>query len=231
MKAQSSFFRQKNSKKGIALSTAMAISIVLVLLVAVLVSIASLNITTTQDTISQREAYVQAKSALAFVESYYSKHTDQVPGNGSGTTSGEGLVVFKTENISEGADFYVTKDDSGYLTGFNDTNVSDLKKNAKDTYVVVNNTASVLNLTAYCKYGGRRTTSGEVVTNAYKMSREFDFRSSSEVRPNAFTGNILYKPTGDTYPRKSQRRFQSRRSKPAFPLRLVYDGQQRVGRS
>lgn len=188
MKAHSSYFRQKNSKQGLALSTAMAICIVLALLVAVLVSMASLNITTTQSTVSQREAYIQAKSALAFAESYYSTHTDKIPGNGEGATTGDGLIVFNTSNISDGASVYIIGDDLNPDIIDPDT-VQRYKDEAVDTYVEVTNTASVLDLTAYCKYGNG---------SAYKLSREFKFRSSNEARPNAFTGNIVYKPTSDT---------------------------------
>lgn len=187
MKAHSSYFRQKNSKQGLALSTAMAICIVLALLVAVLVSVASLNITTTQSTVSQREAYIQAKSALAFVESYYTNHSDQIPGNEGGATTGEGLVVFNSSTISDGASVYITKVDSTDI--IDSGTVAGYKASAVDTYVEVTNTASILDLTAYCKYGNG---------NAYKLSKEFKFRNGDEVKPNSFTGNIIYKPTSDT---------------------------------
>ena len=97
MKAQVGYFQRKNSKQGLALSTSMAICIVLAILVAVLVSMASLNITTTQATVSQREAYIQAKSALAFAESYYSQH--DIPGKDE-ESAGTVIKSFRCPGIS-----------------------------------------------------------------------------------------------------------------------------------
>ena len=188
MKAHSSYFQRKNSKKGLALSTALAICIVLALLVAVLVSMAALNITTTQSTVSQREAYIQAKSALAFAESYYAKHADQIPGNSSSNGMGSGIIIFKTATVADGAKIYQIQsgDDPAFLT---QKQVDDMKsKKEVDTYVEVSNTASVLDLTAFCRYGDN---------NYYTLSKEYDFRNSTDVRPNAFTGNIVYRPTSD----------------------------------
>ena len=83
MRAFNSFFRQKNSKRGLSLSTVLVVCIVLSLLVAMLVSMASLNFNTTQVAVSQREAYIQAKSAISFAESFYSKNGDYIPGAGN----------------------------------------------------------------------------------------------------------------------------------------------------
>ncbi len=205
MRAHSSYFRRKNSKKGLALSTAMAICIVLAILVALLVSMASLNITTTQATVNQREAYVQAKSAISFVESYYSKHGDKIPGqssSGSGEAVGEGLVVFKTNKISDGASFYETK--AGYAstepngeikfakTIIADEAVENLRKTCPDTYVNVQNvtvnTNNVLILEAVCKYGDN---------NAYTLTKQYTI-GGEEAEENPFTGSPIYTGKANT---------------------------------
>ncbi|MEE3449584.1 MAG: hypothetical protein VZR27_02625 [Acutalibacteraceae bacterium] len=189
MKAFRGCFRQKNSKRGMALSTTMAICIVLALLTALLVSMASLNITTTQATVGQRAGYIQAKSAIAFAESYYSQHSDQIPGNSGGDTGGTALMVFRDNVIAHGADIYLVSTSSqGELIP--QAKVNELKKNAVDTYLDITNTGSILDITAYCRYGGD--------DDMYTLTREFDFTDTSMVRPNAFSGNIVYKPTSDT---------------------------------
>lgn len=190
MKVQNSYFRQKHSKKGLALSTAMAICIVLAVLVALLVSMASLNINTTQATVSQREAYIQAKSALSFVESYYSKNGDNIPGIAVG--SGEGIVIFDSNRVSDGASFYETK--SGSAVFIDDTTIQRYKDNCVDTYVEVKNTkdllgVSHLTLNAVCKYGDN---------NAYTLAREFTVGGTSTMEDNAFTGTINYQTTNQT---------------------------------
>lgn len=159
----------------------MAISIVLAILVALLVSMASLNITTTQSTVSQREAYIQAKSAIAFAESYYKTNDDQIPGNADGGVTGEALMVFKDSTVSNGASVYVTKVDA--TDKMTTAEVQTLKDNCPDTYVEVLNTGSQLDLTAYCKYGDG---------NAYKLSKEYTLKTDFESRGNAYTGNVLY---------------------------------------
>ena len=184
MKVQSDYFRRKQSKKGIALSTAMAICIVLALLVAVLVSMATLNITTTQATISQREAYIQAKSALAFVESYYSQN--DVPGKGK---EGEScaLFVFNDDVISNGAKVYVTK--IGGAAQIDTSKIEDLKKNCVDTYVDVVNQGKYLDLTAHCKYGSN---------DAYELSKEFNTGGSNESKLPYWEGNLTYTAKGES---------------------------------
>ncbi len=190
MKAHSSYFQQKNTKRGLALSTTMAISIVLAILVALLVSMATLNITTTQDTVNQREAYIQAKSAIAFAESYYSQHADQIPGRDSSVPGGEALMVFNSSTVADGAKVYITKTDaSTYAAGLDETAVQNLKNDAPDTYVEIVNTSSTLVATAYCKYGEN---------DAYELSKEFDMRPSGTGTTAPFTGNIVYSPTSDT---------------------------------
>ncbi len=188
MRAHSSYFRRKNSKKGLALSTTMAICIVLSILVALLVSMATLNITTTQATVNQREAYIQAKSALSFAESYYYQNGDSIPGSGN---VGEGLIVFKTDNIADGASFYETK--TGTTVLIDDATVEQYKKDCPNTYITVKNslglTDSLLTLTAYTKYGN---------DDAYMLSKEFTIGGHTNVQDNAFTGSINYQTTNQT---------------------------------
>ena len=189
MRAHSSYFRRKNSKKGLALSTTMAICIVLAILVALLVSLASVNIGTTQVTIDQREAYVQAKSAISFAESYYSQNPKRVPG---GTLSGEGLVVFKTDNVADGAIFYETK--KGVNATMGDNEIKDLKTNCPNTYIEVTNAksssnVSKLTLNAVCKYGDEQ---------AYTLAKEYTLGGLGDSEANAFTGSINYQTTNFT---------------------------------
>ena len=189
MRAHSSYFRRKNSKKGLALSTTMAICIVLTILVALLVSIASLNINTTQATISQRSAYVQAKSAISFAESYYSQNSTAIPGSGG---TGEGLIVFKSDKVADGAIFYETK--KGLNEMIDATTVSDLKTNCKNTYIEVANAktstgVSKLTLNAVCKYGDG---------NAYTLAKEYSVGGVGDAKDNAFTGSINYQTTNFT---------------------------------
>ena len=183
MKAPDGYFQRKNSKKGLALSTSMAICIVLAILVAVLVSMATLNITTTQATVSQREAYIQAKSALAFAESYYSQH--DIPGKDE-ENGGEALIVFNGSVVSQGAKVYVTKLNGTVQAGINEDK---LKADCPDTYVEVLKSGDYLDLTAHCKYGDN---------NYYELSKEFNLGNEKEAQPNSFTGNITYQATSDT---------------------------------
>jgi len=183
MKLQSSVFRKKNSKRGLALSTAMVICIVLAILVAALVSMASLNITTTQNAISQREAYITAKSALAFAESYYSQH--DVPGKDD-PNGGSAVILFKDTVVSNGGEIYVTK---GATNTVNTATVENMKKSkAYKVYVDVEKTGEYFDLTANCKYN-----SGSI----YRLSKEFSFGEGSEVQPNSFNGNVCYPARND----------------------------------
>lgn len=184
MKAQSDYFRRKNSKQGLALSTAMAICIVLAILVAVLVSMATLNITTTQATINQREAYIQAKSALAFVESYYSQN--DIPGKNKAGES-NALFVFKDTVVSKGAEVYLTMEDG--VPQLEDGKVEKLKEECVDTYVEVKKMGDYLDLTANCKYGDN---------NSYVLAKEFNLGSENEAKLPYWEGNLSYTPPGDT---------------------------------
>lgn len=189
MRAHKSYFRQKNSKRGLALSTVMAICIVLSLLVAMLVSMATLNITTTQATISQREAYIQAKSALSFAESYYSQHGDYIPG---GTNVGEGLVVFDSDDFSQGATFYESK--KGGTTLIPDDTIQQYREACKNTYIDVKNSKtltgeSILTLNAVVKYGDNQ---------GYELTKEFKVGGHTNMTDNEFTGSINYQTSNKT---------------------------------
>lgn len=188
MKAHSGYSKRKNSKQGLALSTAMAICIVLAILVAILVSIATVNITTTQITVSQREAYIQAKSALGFAESYYAKNPDKIPSiptSGAEDASGQALIVFNTGVVSEGAKVYTTLSaDVDLVTG--STFVEDKKKEAQDAYVEVYNYGDGYELAAYAKYG---------TNDLYTLKKQFGGNSSSDT---LFDGNIKFVATSDT---------------------------------
>ena len=189
MRTYYSFFKKKNSKKGLSLSTVLVVCIVLALMVAMLVSMASLNINTTQASVSQREAYIQAKSAIAFAESYYKKNGKKIPGAGG---VGEGLVVFNTENIAGGATFYTTKE--GTTQKIDDATIQQLKDDCASTYIEVTNgktTANryVLNLNAVTKYGDGQ---------AYSLAKEFRIEGSSNLEDKAFTGAINYQTSSKT---------------------------------
>lgn len=61
----------KNSKKGLTLPMAIVISIVLVIVAAGLVFIALSSISTTDVSVSGRQAFIDVRSALEYAESYY----------------------------------------------------------------------------------------------------------------------------------------------------------------
>lgn len=61
----------KQSKKGFALVSAIVISVVLFILTAGLITAAMMSMNMTAKNIDQRQAYLNAKSALGFAESYY----------------------------------------------------------------------------------------------------------------------------------------------------------------
>lgn len=186
MKFCSNYFKQKNTKQGMALSTAMVIAIVLTLLVTMMVSMATLNISTTQVTVDQREAYIQAKSALEFAEAYYTKNTSKIP-KAASAAEATALIVFNDYEIASGADIYVTKADG--TPPVSDADIQDLKDDAKSTYVEVLNNGKVLQFTAYCKYGD-----GDM----YSLSKEFEFANNSAIRGNQWKGNISYTVSNDT---------------------------------
>lgn len=179
----SNYFKQKNTKRGMALSTAMVIAIVLTLLVTALVAMATLNISTTQSTVSQRDAYIQAKSALSFAESYYENNADKIPGGGS---LGKALIVFKDDKVSSGADIYITETSTSSMTA---TQIQTKKDNAESTYVEVVNNGAQLQFTAYCKYGN---------DNMYSLSKEFDISASTMTAGNPWKGNIRYEIGSET---------------------------------
>lgn len=186
MKFCNEYFKQKNTKRGMALSTAMAIAIVLTIMVTLLVSMATLNITTTQATVSQREAYIQAKSAIAFAESYYNSNPEEIPKTPTSGGEGEALMVFSGYKIAEGASVYVTKDNS---IAMSNDDIEALQESAPSTYLRVVNTSNFLDLIAYCKYGDG---------NMYTLTKEFDLTPDTTGRGNTFNGNIKYEVGSDT---------------------------------
>ena len=87
----------KSSKKGLTLPVAIVISIVLVIVAAGLVFIALSSISTTTVTVNGRQAFMDVRSALEYVESYYrNKEPDfsQI-GDGSGV---EYFIADETTN-------------------------------------------------------------------------------------------------------------------------------------
>lgn len=65
------FLEKQNSKRGIALPVAMAIAAVLIILSASLIAIAATSITSTSGSVNNRQAYLNARSALEYAYSYY----------------------------------------------------------------------------------------------------------------------------------------------------------------
>ena len=61
----------RNSKKGLTLPMAIVISIVLVIIAAGLIFIALSSISTTDVSVSGRQAFINVRSALEYAESYY----------------------------------------------------------------------------------------------------------------------------------------------------------------
>lgn len=168
------------------MSTALAIAIVLTIMVTLLVSMATLNITTTQATVSQREAYIQAKSAIAFAESYYNNNPEEIPKTPTSGGEGEALMVFSGYKIAEGASVYVTKDNS---VAMSNDDIEALQNSAPSTYLKVVNTSNFLDLIACCKYGDG---------NMYTLSKEFSLTPNNTARGNTFNGNIKYEIGSDT---------------------------------
>lgn len=150
---------------------------------------ATLNINLTQSSVNQREAYIQAKSAISFAESYYAEHSDHIPGIGG---TGEGLVLFETSSIGDGAKFIETVNGSNVRVSPAD--VQKLKDNCLDTYIEVTNKktsakSNSLFLKAYCKYGNG---------NAYTMEKSFDLGTEVKKDLNDFVGTIQYEPSPAT---------------------------------
>lgn len=99
------------SKRGISLPVAMAITSVLVILSASLIAIALTSITNTSSNVSNRQAYLNAKSALEYASTYYGSdevNIDDIPADG------EYLVMNDKEGgtTTEGAN--VLSGTSGY---------------------------------------------------------------------------------------------------------------------
>lgn len=97
----------KQSKKGFALVSAIVITIVLFILTAGLITAAMMSMNITSKNIDQRQAYLNAKSALGFSESYYLSQL-QLPAEPQ-------YLAFSADNgtVSGGASVSAAKDDSG----------------------------------------------------------------------------------------------------------------------
>ncbi|MDE7390752.1 MAG: hypothetical protein K2M82_07425 [Lachnospiraceae bacterium] len=173
------YVQQKKTKQGMALSTVMAISIVLLILVTMLVSMATLNITTTQATIGQRDAYIQAKSAIAFAESYYISHDDEIPGVSS--NYGEALMVFHDKQVYNGASVYITKEGTTEKVSADD--IEKIKDASSGTYLEVINTGAELQLMATSYYNE---------SSAYALTKEIKLTANDSRVGNAFNGTIKY---------------------------------------
>ena len=84
----------KNSKKGLTLPVAIAISTVLVIVAAGLIFIALASVSTTTVTVNGRQAFMDVRSALEYAESYYSKKVTEYDKIGVDyTTPEEGEVI------------------------------------------------------------------------------------------------------------------------------------------
>lgn len=97
----------KQSKKGFALVSAIVITIVLFILTAGLITAAMMSMNITSKNIDQRQAYLNAKSALGFSESYYLSQL-QLPDQPQ-------YLAFAADNgsVSGGASVSAAKDASG----------------------------------------------------------------------------------------------------------------------
>ncbi len=83
----------KNSKKGLTLPVAIAISTVLVIVAAGLIFIALSSVSTTTVTVNGRQAFMNVKSSLEYAESYYSKKVTEYDKIGIELTAAEGQTV------------------------------------------------------------------------------------------------------------------------------------------
>ncbi len=172
----------------------MAIGFMLVIIVCMLVSIATLNITTTQDTVSERDAYIQAKSALNFAESFYfSNNSSQLPGgvDSSRSATTTALLTFNTSSsqtsVSEGASVITIYDAAGTdNTSMLESYQEDALSTGANTYVYVqyNGQACSLVLTAVASMDGS--------DGKYELSKEYTITDGASSSTSSFTGNISY---------------------------------------
>lgn len=149
----------KNTKRGFGLVTTIVIAAVLFILTAALLTAAVLSMRLTTENIDQRQAYLNAKSALGVVAAYYLNASPDDPDN-------SGLPV------GEEADYFVfDADDGTFAQGF--TKVAGLDEaSGKKTYVKAAYTeeAHTLKLTAVAKYMG----GGQAAPQSLQLSRTYD---------------------------------------------------------
>lgn len=173
----------KNSKKGFGLVTTIVIAAVLFILTAALLTAAVLSMRLTTENINQRQAYLNAKSALGVVAAYYLNASPEDLDN-------SGLPVGKEADY-----FAFDADDGTFAQGF--TKVAGLDEaSEKKTYVKAAYTeeARALKLTAVAKYMGN----GHAADQSLQLSRTYDVgydqnnRITTAVRRLETGGEIRY---------------------------------------
>lgn len=157
--AKSNIKRMTN-KRGFALATVIVISCVTVILATTLISIASSSTRKTSGNLDERQAYLNAKSALDYGASYY--EAGNLPEVPSGTTTGEEYILMNDKaggTTEEGAEIAETTADT-----------SEYKTYVHTTY---NKAESTITLRAYAKsedmLGGNSKSTTLAVT--YKVGR------------------------------------------------------------
>lgn len=148
-----------HSKQGFALATVIVVSCVIVILATSLIGIAIASIQSTSGNIDERQAYLNAKSALDYSAEYYNDG-GTLPELASGTTTGEEYILMRDMEggtSTEGADVVsVTADTTGYKTY---------------VHTLYDQSAATLTLRAYAKssdaFGGKPKSTTLAVT--YKL--------------------------------------------------------------
>lgn len=128
------------SKKGMALSTAVAITIALVVITSAIIAIASFNVDYTFKDLSRRQADVNVRSVLSYGESYY-KDVKKVPKPTVGAGTATEYFLFY-DDVPTGA--YKCNDETDY-----NNNLSKAKSYLTATFDNTNNTFT---LTGYSNY-------------------------------------------------------------------------------
>lgn len=90
-----------SSKKGMALSTTICLTVVLLIFTAAIISVAVFNLNYTSGSLQSRQAYLDVKSALSYCESYYVNHT--VPGVDDETQVGAKVYFFFSDGVHNSA--------------------------------------------------------------------------------------------------------------------------------
>lgn len=152
--------KRMTNKHGFALATVIVISCVIVILATTLISIAASSTQTTSGNLDERQAYLNAKSALDYGASYY--EAGNLPEIASGGTTGEEYILMNDKiggTTENGAEIAETTADT-----------SDYKTYVHTTY---DKAASTITLRAYAKsenmLGGQSKSTTLAVT--YKVGR------------------------------------------------------------